>query len=72
MEYFVKEGWMLNPSDRIVKAITHRLEVTNGECPCHNPGKTRTDRLCPCREYRENDTCHCSLYVKCTEVNEQQ
>lgn len=29
-----------------------------------NPGETREDRLCPCKEYRENDICHCTLYVK--------
>ena len=59
-----KEGWDLNPSDKIVNAILKRCEMNNGECPCDNPGKTHEDRFCPCKEYRENDVCHCTLYVK--------
>ena len=64
MEYFVKEGWKLNPSEKIIAAITKRIAACGGECPCANPGKTVEDRLCPCKEYRENDTCHCQLYIK--------
>jgi len=59
-----KEGWILNPNDKVVNAILKRCELNNGECPCINPGKTREDRLCPCKEYRENDVCHCTLYIK--------
>lgn len=59
-----KEGWQLNPNDKVVNAIIQRVEKNNGECPCHNPGKTPEERTCPCKEYVENDVCHCSLYVK--------
>lgn len=59
-----KEGWQLNPNDKVVNAILKRCELNNGECPCDNPGKTREDRLCPCLEYREKDICHCTLYVR--------
>jgi len=59
-----KEGWDLNPDDKVVNAILRRCELNNGECPCHNPGETREDRMCPCLEYREKDICHCTLYVK--------
>ena len=59
-----KEGWDLNPNDKVVNAILSRAEKNNGECPCHNPGETHEDRLCLCKEYRENDCCHCTLYVK--------
>lgn len=59
-----KDGWQLNPNDKIVNAILQRVEKNNGECPCHNPGKTHEERTCPCKEYVENDVCHCSLYVK--------
>lgn len=61
---FVKEGWQLNPNAKIVNAILKRIDANDGECPCQNPGKTREDRMCPCKEYRENDICHCTLYVK--------
>lgn len=59
-----KEGWKLNDSDKIVNAILKRVEKCNGECPCDNPGETHEDRLCPCKEYREKNICHCQLYVK--------
>lgn len=64
MQMLIKDGWMLNPNDKIVKAIVNRIRINEGECPCHNPGLTREDRLCPCKEYRENDVCHCQLYIK--------
>ena len=56
-----KEGWVLNPDDRVVNAILKRCEANNGECPCHNTG---VDKRCPCSDYRENDVCHCNLYLK--------
>ena len=52
---------MLNPNDKVVNAILKRVELNEGECPCHNTG---TDKHCPCSDYRENDECHCSSYVK--------
>jgi ferredoxin-thioredoxin reductase catalytic subunit len=65
-----KEGWQLNPNDKVVNGILKMVERNNGECPCHNPGETAEDRMCPCKEYRENDTCHCSLYLKKEKVGE--
>ena len=59
-----KEGWQLNPNDKVVNAIFKRIELNNGECPCDNPGVTHKDRCCPCKEYRENNICHCTLYTK--------
>jgi ferredoxin-thioredoxin reductase catalytic subunit len=59
-----KDGWILNPSDKLVNAIIKRVIANDGECPCTNPGLTREDRLCPCQSYRENDKCCCNLYIK--------
>ena len=59
-----KEGWDLNPNDKIVNTILESCEKNDGECPCPNPGKTYEDRCCPCKQYRENDMCRCRLYVK--------
>ena len=56
-----KEGWVLNPDDKVVNAILRRCEANNGECPYHNTGE---DKKCPCSDYREKDICHCSLYLK--------
>lgn len=59
-----KQGWVLNPNDKIVNGIMKRCEANDGECPCSNPGETREDRLCPCKLYREEDKCCCGLYLK--------
>lgn len=56
-----KEGWVLNPNDKVVNSILRRCEANNGECPCHNTGE---DKKCPCSDYREKDICHCGLYLK--------
>lgn len=59
-----KEGWELNPNDKIVNGILKRLEATEGECPCKNDGATKEDRMCPCVSYIQEDKCCCNLYVK--------
>lgn len=59
-----KEGWELNPNDKIVNGIFKRLEATEGECPCMNDGATKEDRMCPCVSYLEKDKCCCNLYVR--------
>jgi len=64
MEYQIKEGWQLNPNQKVVDAISKAIERNQGECPCTNPGPTREARLCPCEEYRLHDHCCCGLYVQ--------
>lgn len=61
VQIFRKEGWKLNDNDKIVNSILKRIEINNGECPCHN---NSYDKHCPCSDYRENNICHCTLYVK--------
>lgn len=56
-----KEGWKINESDKIVNSILKRIEMNNGECPCHNNSE---NKHCPCSDYRDKDICHCTLYVK--------
>ena len=51
-QIFRKEGWMLNPNDKVVNAILKGVERNNGECPCHNDGY---DKHCPCSDYREKE-----------------
>lgn len=60
MEILRKDGFILNPNDKIVNAIIKRIETNNGECACYNESK---DKHCPCTDYREKDICHCKLYV---------
>ena len=64
MKIKIKEGWQLNPNEKIVKAIERGVLRNDGEFPCANPGWTREERLCPCKSYLENDKCCCNLYVK--------
>ena len=59
-----KPGWILHSNDKVVNSILKRVEANDGECPCANPGETREDRLCPCKEYRENNHCCCKLYIQ--------
>ena len=56
-----KEGWMLNPNDKVVNGILKMVENNDGKCPCYNDCM---DTKCPCESYRKNDVCHCGLYVK--------
>ena len=67
IKIYRKQGWKLNDNDKIINSILSRCELNNGECPCSNPGVTHEDILCPCKEYRENNICHCNLYVKINE-----
>lgn len=59
-----KQGWVLNPNDKVVNAILKRVEMNDGECPCDNQAE---DKHCPCSDYREKDLCHCGLYLKVQE-----
>ena len=63
-----KEGWSLNPNDKVVNGILKMSEKNDGECPCHNNSE---DKHCPCSDYRLNDCCHCNLYVKDIGVAQQ-
>lgn len=67
IKIYRKEGWQLNPSDKLVNAILKRCEACGGECPCDNPGETKEDRMCPCSSYIKDDYCCCKLYIKVTE-----
>lgn len=64
-----KEGWDLNPNDKIVNAILNRCEKCGGYCPCDNNYKGTEDAKCPCKCYREEDHCCCGLYVQTSEKN---
>ena len=61
VQIYRKEGWVLNPNDKVVNAILKICEMNNGECPCHNES---VDKHCPCSDYREEDICKCNLYIK--------
>ena len=61
MEFHIKEGWQLNPNEKVVNAILKGIERCEGECPCQNDSE---EKQCPCSNYRLHDKCCCKLYVK--------
>jgi len=61
-----KEGWILNPNDKLVNAILKRCEKNDGLCPCHHdtPNYEGKDLHCPCTDYAMQGECACGLYIK--------
>lgn len=57
----VRDGWQLNPNEKVVNAIIKGINRCDGECPCANDAD---DKRCPCSNYRLHDKCCCQLYVK--------
>ena len=61
----IKDGWMLNPNEKIVNGIVNGIlkgiNRNNGECPCNNNSE---NKMCPCSNYRLHNHCCCTLYVK--------
>lgn len=61
-----KEGWKLNPNDKVVNAILRRCEKCDGLCPCTHDSEDYEgkDLHCPCTDYKLKDVCECGLHVK--------
>ena len=66
MKYLIKEGWILNPNEKIVKGITKAIERNEGKCPCVHNSEEYEEKslLCPCSDYLKKDICCCNLYLK--------
>lgn len=60
IKIYRKQGWDLNPNDLRLNNIIRAILRNNGNCPCQKGVKA----VCPCEEYRNNDNCHCGLYIK--------
>lgn len=75
-EYAEKNGFQLNPNEKIVEAVVKGLlsrEEKFGQkyCPCRRvTGNIEEDKkiICPCvyhkDEIQKDGHCHCNLYVK--------
>ena len=63
MELLIKEGWKLNPNEKVVKGIIKAIERNEGKCPCVHE-KNDGDLNCPCESYRLRNKCCCQLYIK--------
>ena len=57
----IKDGWILNPNEKIINGILKGINRNNGECPCNNNSE---NKICPCSNYRLYNHCCCTLYVK--------
>lgn len=66
IEIIRKDGWILNPKDKIVNSIIKRCEKNDGICPCthDNVNYEGRDLHCPCTDYTLKDKCVCGLYLK--------
>ena len=58
-----KEGYEVNPDDKIVNNIFRMLSNNDGHCPCSHPEREGHDQ-CPCTDWIKNSICYCRLYVK--------
>ena len=56
-----REGWIVNPNEKIVNGILRGINKNDGQCPCQNDSE---DKHCPCSNYRELDKCCCRLYLE--------
>lgn len=56
-----REGFILNPNQKIVQGIIRGINRCNGECPCHH--EDDGDKHCPCEQYRIHNKCVCTLYI---------
>jgi len=62
--YFMVKGMKLNENTKIVDAISKRLKVCDGYCPCVPDSINNEDYKCPCKKAREEQECCCRLYMK--------
>lgn len=58
----------LNPDKEVVEAIRKRLVIIHeayGQpyCPCVPQDQWNKDTVCMCKAAREDQECHCGLYV---------
>lgn len=55
----IKKGWHLQPDSVKLNRILNSIVKQNGGCPCQIKHPQ-----CSCKDYLDNDNCHCNLYVK--------
>ena len=56
-----REGWILNPNEKIVNGIIKAINRNDGNCPCDNDSE---EKQCACSNYRLKGKCCCKLYIK--------
>lgn len=51
----------LNPNKELVEKIKQSIKDNDGYCVCLI--EQNKDSICPCKDMRENNICHCGLYI---------
>lgn len=64
-DFLNKRNMQVTRNHNVYDAVTGRLALNDGYCPCQ-PSKTQ-DTICPCKYMRKYNTCRCGLYVPITE-----
>ena len=64
------KGYRITTNEEHAKQIIEGLHKKGGYCPCKV--QKIEENLCPCDEFITTGVCHCRLYVKKEEANEQQ
>jgi len=52
---------ILNPNRDHVNKILNGIYNKEGHCPCQI--EVSDDTLCPCKDFRESNECHCKLFI---------
>lgn len=52
---------ILNKNKDVTIKIINKIYENDGYCPCVRIRSE--DTLCPCKKMRENNICHCGLFV---------
>ena len=62
--FYIKNGW---EKTKFAANIMKLCIKNGGYCPCGSNQLEGEDKKCPCKDYRENDICHCNMYKKIDE-----
>ena len=57
-----KDGWKINPDNKIVNSIFRDLGKYDGKCSYLN--SYDNNQICPCDDYLLYDKCMCNLYIR--------
>ena len=60
-ETYKNFGFKFNSNSKHVEKILENLNKNEGYCPCAL--LKNDDTLCPCKDKRQQNICHCKLFI---------
>ena len=60
---------IVNPDKKVADRVRAAIKANDGFCPCKL--EKNEDTHCPCKEMREEQNCHCGLFMKVIDVNKE-